>query len=88
MRPGPVRGLLIGVSLVLYCFAAWLLLWSITVAQVNFVACPAGYSIWADQTGCRCPVFLELASIAAFAGAVVVTVVVFCSRRELPSDTR
>jgi hypothetical protein len=68
-------------ALLLYGSAFWLLLWSVTSAQLNFLACSDGYSLWAEQEECRMPVLLEGGALAAFAFALTITVVLVRSRR-------
>jgi hypothetical protein len=67
--------------LLLYGSAFWLLLWSITSAQLNFLACSDGYSLWAEQAECRMPVLLEVGASGALILALTITVVLVRSRR-------
>lgn len=74
------RVVLVAVAVLLYLGAAWLLLWSITSAQMNFLACPDGFTLWSDRPECRCPRLLELACGLVFLGAVASTVLAVRSR--------
>lgn len=67
------RWVLIGSAVLFYATAGWLLLCSISSAHLNFLACPEGFSLWADRPECQVPKVLELGALAVFVTAIVTT---------------
>jgi len=67
---------------VLYGIAVWLVLWTITSAELNYLACPGGYSALADQPACRRPALLQWGAAAACLAAVSMTVIAIRHRKD------
>ena len=74
------RWVLIGFVVLFYVAAGWLLMWSISSAHLNFLACPEGFSLWADRPECQRPKVLELGALVVFVVAIVTTFLAVRSR--------
>ena len=75
------RGWMWITALVFYGCAIWLLMWSVTSAQLNFLPCENGFSIWAEQAECRRPVLLEWAALVALILGLITTILIIRHRR-------
>jgi len=75
------RRYLVVLAVLAFAGTAWLVLWSISSAHMNFLACPDGFSILADQPECRRPKLLEYGALISFIGGVVLTVMAVRNRK-------
>ncbi len=77
MRPAKTHWLSLGIAVMFYAVAGFLVLWGVSSAHLNFLACPDGFSLLADRPECRRPKVLELGALVVFVMAVGVTVAAF-----------
>ena len=69
------RPVFVVIALLMFLGGIWLVMWTISSAHINFLACPDGFSLSSEQPECRRPKVLELSAIGVILGAIIASVI-------------